>query len=147
MAFGGWDFHFPLLGANSGTGRLYLLLKDLVVFGALLGVAYFFYLRLVVKPDRITRSGEAVFILGMIAGLMITEILFDAAHLYRFEGGATSWYTPAGAVGLAFYKALGVSPESAWTVGRVSWWAHLIQVLAFLNFLPLGKHFHVITGL
>ncbi len=147
MAFGGWDFHFPFLGANTPTGRLYLLAKDLVVFGALLGVAYFLYLRLFVKPERMTRSGEAIFILGMIAGLMITEILFDAAHLYFFEGGASHWYTPAGAVGLAFYEALGVSPETAWTVGRVSWWAHLIQVLVFLNFLPLGKHFHVITGL
>lgn len=147
MAFAGWEFHLPLLGPNTPTGRVYLLLKDVVVFGALLGVAYFFYLRLFVKPDRMTRSGEAVFILGMIAGLMITEILFDAAHLYRFEEGATSWYTPAGALGLALYEGLGISPEAAWTVGRVSWWAHLIQVLAFLNFLPLGKHFHVITGL
>jgi Fe-S oxidoreductase len=147
MAFGGWDFHLPLLGANTPTGRLYLLAKDLVVFGALLGVSYFFYLRLLVKPDRMTQSGEAIFILGMIAGLMVTEILFDAAHIYRFEDGETSWYTPAGAVGLAVYRALGVSPETAWVVGRVAWWAHLLQVLLFLNFLPLGKHFHVITGL
>ena len=147
MAFGGWDFHLPLLGANSATGRVYLLLKDLVVFGALLGVTYFFYLRLFVKPDRMTRSGEAVFILGMIAGLMITEILFDAAHLLRFHEGQTSWYTPAGAVGLAVYRLFDASPETAWTIGRASWWLHLLQVLVFLNFLPLGKHFHVITGL
>ncbi len=26
-------------------------------------------------------------------------------------------------------------------------WTHLTIILAFLNFLPLGKHFHVITGL
>lgn len=147
MAFGGWDFHLPLLGANTITGQGYLFVKDLVVFGALAGVAYFTYLRLFKKPDRMTASFEAVFILGMIAGLMITEILFDAAHLYRFEDGQTHWYTPAGAVGLAFYRALGVSPDTAWTVGQVSWWLHLIQVLTFLNFLPLGKHFHVITGL
>ena len=147
MAFGGWDFHLPLLGANSATGRVYLLLKDLVVFGALIGVGYFLYLRLVVKPERMTYSGEAIFILAMIAGLMITEILFDSAHILIFEEGKTSWYTPAGAVGLAFYRALGISPETAWVVGRVAWWTHLVQVLVFLNFLPLGKHFHVITGL
>jgi len=147
MAFGGWDFHLPFLGADSATGRVYLLFKDLVVFGALIGVGYFLYLRLVVKPERMTYSGEAIFILAMIAGLMITEILFDSAHIYRFEDGQTSWYTPAGAVGLALYRALGVSPETAWVVGRVAWWTHLVQVLVFLNFLPLGKHFHVITGL
>src|SRR5690606_19724885 len=26
-------------------------------------------------------------------------------------------------------------------------WLHIVQILVFLNFLPLGKHFHVITGL
>jgi len=147
MAFGGWDFHFPFLGANTITGRGYLFLKDLVVMLALAGTAYFFYLRLFVKPKRMTRSGEAVFILGMIAGLMITEILFDAGHLLAFEDGQSSWFNPAGKLGLAFFGAVGASPETAWAVGQVSWWAHLAQVLVFLNFLPLGKHFHVITGL
>ncbi len=147
LAFAGWDFHFPFLGANTITGQSYLFLKDVVALLALLGVAYFFYLRLVVKPERMTRSAEAVFILGMIAGLMVTEILFDAGHLLAFEGGVAHWYNPAGFLGLAFYRLIGASPETAWTIGQVSWWAHLTQVLVFLNFLPLGKHFHVITGL
>ncbi|AKU92832.1 (Fe-S)-binding protein [Vulgatibacter incomptus] len=147
MAFAGWDFHLPFLGANTVTGQGYLFVKDLVALLALLGVGYFFYLRLLVKPDRMTRSGEAVFILGMIAGLMITEILFDAGHLLAFEKGESHWYNPAGFLGLALYKAVGASPESAWSVGQVAWWAHITQVLVFLNFLPLGKHFHVITGL
>jgi Fe-S oxidoreductase len=32
-------------------------------------------------------------------------------------------------------------------VGRASYWAHLVLVLAFLCFLPFGKHFHVVTAL
>src|SRR5690606_37536111 len=107
----------------------------------LVGVVYFLYLRFFKKPDRMTQSGEAIFILGMIAGLMITEILFDAGHLLMFEGGQSHWYNPAGKLGLAFYSLIGASPETAWTVGQVSWWAHLAQILVFLNFLPLGKHF------
>src|SRR5262249_34936655 len=43
---------------------LYLLAKDVVAFGALVGVAYFFWLRTVVKPDRMTESWEAFLILG-----------------------------------------------------------------------------------
>ena len=35
---------------------LYLLAKDLVALGAIVGVAYFFWLRSMVKPDRLTRS-------------------------------------------------------------------------------------------
>jgi len=147
MGLAGWDFHLPFLGANSPTGRTYLLLKDLVVAGALLGAGYFLYLRLFVKPDRMTRSGEAIFILGMILGLMVTEIFFDGAHLLFFEGGRSHWYTPLGGVAVSIYQALGASPETAWLVGRIGWWLHIGQILVFLNFLPLGKHFHVITGL
>src|SRR5438093_12289330 len=33
------------------------------------------------------------------------------------------------------------------TVGAVAWWAHNLSVLVMLNFLPLAKHFHVITSL
>jgi Fe-S oxidoreductase len=32
-------------------------------------------------------------------------------------------------------------------VGRASYWLHLVLVLAFLCFLPFGKHFHVVTAL
>jgi Fe-S oxidoreductase len=36
---------------------------------------------------------------------------------------------------------------TASAVGRASYWAHLVLVLAFLCFLPFGKHFHVVTAL
>lgn len=147
MAFGGWDFHLPLLGPEGLIGPFYLFAKDIVVAGALLGALYFVYLRLFVKPDRITKSGEAIFILGMIIGLMVTEILFEGALLYVNHGGVAPWYAPVGGLGLAFYSGLGFSPSAAWALGITCWWLHLIQVLVFLNFLPLGKHFHVITGL
>jgi Fe-S oxidoreductase len=32
-------------------------------------------------------------------------------------------------------------------LGRASYWLHLVLVLAFLCFLPFGKHFHVVTAL
>ncbi|MGB8932349.1 MAG: (Fe-S)-binding protein, partial [Anaeromyxobacteraceae bacterium] len=44
--------------------------------------------------------------------------------------------------------ALGGLPAGvAHGVGIASFWLHLVVVLMFLNFLPLGKHFHVITAL
>ena len=36
---------------------------------------------------------------------------------------------------------------SASAAGRASYWLHLVLVLAFLCFLPFGKHFHVVTAL
>ena len=31
--------------------------------------------------------------------------------------------------------------------GQTMFWVHVVLVLVFLNFLPFGKHFHVLTAL
>lgn len=31
-------------------------------------------------------------------------------------------------------------------VERIAWWAHIVGVLAFLNYLPFSKHFHIILA-
>src|SRR5205823_9446240 len=48
------------------------------------------------------------------------------------------------ALGLGFG---GLSAGSAWIAYRVSWWAHALLVLTFLNYLPYSKHLHVVTSL
>ncbi|RPH72629.1 MAG: (Fe-S)-binding protein [Myxococcaceae bacterium] len=124
--------------------ELYLLAKDLVALGALAGVGYFFWLRLKVKPDRLTRSWEAYLILGFIAGLMVSEYVFGASRLVLQQHGFTPWEPVTSAVAML----LSTLPRSVvWVLGTVGFWTHLTIILTFLNFLPLGKHFHVITAL
>src|SRR5262249_36474535 len=41
----------------------------------------------------------------------------------------------------------GLGPDGATMAGNFAWWAHNMSVLVLLNFLPLAKHFHVITSL
>ncbi|KFA94718.1 (Fe-S)-binding protein [Archangium violaceum] len=148
------DLTDPFWGAYPallGLYRVYLLLKDLVAAGALLGAAYFVYMRASVKPDRMSPSWEAYLILGFISGLMVTEFLFGGSHMVPREQTmplATSnfvWWEPVTSlVGMAM-KPLGWT--AAHVLGVAGFWIHLTIVLAFLNFLPVGKHFHVITGL
>ncbi|MGA9521023.1 MAG: (Fe-S)-binding protein, partial [Myxococcaceae bacterium] len=124
--------------------NVYLLIKDLVALGALVGAGYFVYLRKVVKPDRMTQSSEALLILGFISGLMITEFLFGASHMVLANQGFTAFEPVTSVV------AMILSPLPSglvWALGGLGFWVHLILVLTFLNFLPVGKHFHVITGL
>jgi Fe-S oxidoreductase len=124
--------------------ELYLLLKDLVAAGALLGVSYFGFLRLVVKPDRLTKSNEALLILGFIGALMVTEFIFGASHL-REQGVAFTSFEPVTSL---TGKALGGVPtQTLHTLGVISFWVHVTIIMVFLNFLPHGKHFHVIVGL
>lgn len=122
----------------------YLLLKDIVAAGAVLGVSYFAFLRLVVKPDRLTKSNEALLILGFIGMLMITEFIFGASHLREQGVDFSSWEPVTSAVG----KLLSPVPtEVLHTLGVISFWIHCAIIVTFLNFLPMGKHFHVVVGL
>ena len=137
-------FHLPLLGEDQPLGRAYLFVKDVVVLGALVGVAGFLWRRLVTKPDRVTRSAEGVVILLFIAGLMITEILFDGA-LRATRGDAPALAAPAGSIGAALLA--GAAPGTLRAIAVWNLVLHLALVLVFLNLLPYGKHFHIITSL
>jgi len=132
-------------GAIKLAYQVYLLGKDLVAASAVLGVTYFAYLRLVVKPDRLTKSYEALLILGFIGALMITEFIFGAGH-FRAQGiGGLVWFEPVtSAVGLALSP---VPTEALHVLGAIGFWLHLTIIVAFLNVLPFGKHFHVVVGL
>src|SRR5512138_505678 len=152
MGFAGADFHLPLLAEDGGLGRAYLFVKDLVVLGALVGVAGFLWRRLVSKPDRITLSTEGVVILLFIAGLMVSEILYEGGLVLaraalglegsgplaglglellklglpgRFPAPAFDALAPAGSLGALALHGLGLSPASALTVSTWSFWLHL----------------------
>jgi Fe-S oxidoreductase len=169
MGFAGAEFHFPLLAEDALLGRMYLFLKDLVVLGALVGVAGFLWRRLVTKPDRVTLSTEGVVILLFIAGLMLTDMAFDGARLLSSEGapdvagmlrsGVIVFHpprslppftpgTPAAWLGAAALHGAGISAERTLVeVGLLALLLHLALILVFLNVLPYGKHFHIITAL
>ncbi|MBJ6760500.1 (Fe-S)-binding protein [Myxococcaceae bacterium JPH2] len=150
------DFSHPVwadVPALAAVYRVYLLIKDVVAALALLGVAFFVWTRWKVKPDRMSQSWEAYLILGFIAGLMVTEFVFGGGHLvtaHAAQGAqapapSLAWYEPVtSAVGLAMMP---MGPTAAHALGTAGFWTHLTIILAFLNFLPLGKHFHIITGL
>ncbi|MCB9637284.1 MAG: (Fe-S)-binding protein [Myxococcales bacterium] len=149
MAYGGFSFHFPLLGPNTPTGKIYLFLKDLVVIWAFIGATYFLYLRLFKKPARMSESFEGVLIIMFIQGLMFTEVMFEAGMV--ISGAVTDAHVglghPALSLGVGIFNLLGISGQTAYAAGAAGYWIHCSIILIFLNFLPLGKHFHVITGL
>jgi Fe-S oxidoreductase/nitrate reductase gamma subunit len=127
---------------------LYLLSQELFALLVLGAVSWLIYRRVVIKPKRLqgdkVHSGDALFILSMIAGLMITLFINGALEgIY-----APELASPARVVSNALGAALGfVSPDAAHTAHAVSWWTHALLVLVFLNYLPYSKHLHVIASL
>jgi Fe-S oxidoreductase len=154
-------FHFPFLGEDAPLGRAYLFLKELVVLGALVGAAGFLWRRLVTKPDRVTLSTEGVVILLFIAGLMVTDMAFEGGGIVlRDSLSAQAWtgevrlvqpgfdpWMPAASLGASILYGLGLHPGTSAAVLAVAFFLHLALILVFLNVLPYGKHFHIITAL
>src|SRR5258708_35889427 len=68
---------------------VYLLAKDLLAAGAFIGAAYFWYLRWLVKPDRLPPSCGGYLILHFIMGLMATEFFFGPSHILAQQRGFT----------------------------------------------------------
>ncbi len=103
---------------TSPWGRGYSYLLNIFEALVLVAVVYALYRRLVVRPKRLTLSAEGIGILIAIALLMISDFVMEGA-----DGGANG------------------------PLFTASYFFHITLILAFLNYLPYGKHFHILTFL
>lgn len=74
-----------VLGPTQPIGKVYEFAKDLVALLVLTGVSVFFYFRVLKPQKRLTHSGEAILILGIIGTMMISDITYDGATLVLLE--------------------------------------------------------------
>lgn len=90
---------------------------------------------------------DATYILVIEIVLMTALLLMNAAdQLLQSEGGH---YIDAGAFPVSQYIAPLLSDLNEGTlvfIERSSWWFHIIGILAFMNYLPFSKHFHIILA-
>ncbi len=151
--------HLPLIHHE------YNLLKDITELVVLGMVSWAAYRRVVVKPARLSHSVEALVVLGMIAGLILTDFLLDGfafALAHKAEGYQAAmffdWSTanaatvqaemaaaPVGSVFAGLFS--GLSAETLQAFQEICYWSHIFIVLTFLNMLPGSKHFHVLTAI
>lgn len=146
------DFVFGPAHEMNLLGQLYSFAKDVFALVVLSAAAAALYNRVVNKPERLTQSFEANLILLIIFTMMVGDILYDGSqmalrHAELGEAGtlADNWFEFAGfgASGLLS----GLSPATLRVLAEVGFWTHSALVLAFLNILPYGKHFHVVTSI
>ena len=153
-------FQLPFLGGEHLVGYLYIALKDIVEGVVLLMILWAIFRRAVLKPKRMHNTFEAYLVLGMIGILMVSDLLLDGARynliqLFNNPGsihyfnnpqyGSEFIWTPVSVGAAALISGLGAEANTA--ILAAMFWLHICTQLAFLNILPLGKHFHVITAL
>ncbi len=137
-------FNLWILGDNP-LGHAYHFVKD--VFSGVVLVAALLALinRVVVRPARFTLSFEATLILLIISTMMVADLAYWGWQ--QIETGQTGFVAgePLASVSASLLGQLDRS--TAALVGTVGFWTHSVLVLIFMNLLPYGKHFHVITAI
>ena len=148
-------FVFPGLGG--WLGAVYGFVRGYAATCVLVVAVIAMYRRGVIKPERYAvpekygkdHTGEAVFVLAMIATLMISEALFDASMVAaQIKQGAHAEFLAPLSLAWIFSRILTLAtPTTLQNLHTGSYFLHDILFFSFLCFLPLGKHFHVITSL
>lgn len=127
---------------------------EILAFLVLLGCVVFAIRRNIVKVKRLNQSElnnwpktDANLILTAEILLMAAFLTMNAAdfklQLLNVEG-----YHAVGSFPISSYL-VGILPDSASNliaIERFSWWFHIIGVLAFLNYLPISKHLHILLA-
>jgi Fe-S oxidoreductase len=157
MIFMGIFPDFALPGMAGGVGQAYAVVRTYAATWVLAVALIAMVRRGVVRPARYAvpakygkaHTGEALFVLGLIATLMISESLFEgslaAAEARKgLETGFGGPLTLAWALG---HGLSGAGLKALQAIHSGAYFVHELTFFFFLCFLPLGKHFHVITSL
>jgi len=156
LVFIGFVDGFELPGLGGAFGDFYNVLKDYAATWVLVAVVIAAVRRGILKPARYAvplqygreHTWEALLVLGLIATLVITESLFEASLVAAQiqKGLHTEFTAPLTLVWLFKHLLRSASLSALQGLHSVTYFIHEITFFFFLCFLPMGKHFHVITS-
>ena len=144
-----------VLSFLGGFYDLMIAVFEWLALGVVVACVVFLARRLVLRIPRFKGSEmtswpkrDAVYILLIELVLMGALLKMNAVDQLLQERGAehfvkagsfpvSSWLTP-------FFA--GMDTGTLLVLERVYWWAHILGILAFLNYLPISKHFHIILA-
>jgi Fe-S oxidoreductase len=133
-------------GSHLPLGPLYpyfTFFQEIVVFMILFATAWGFYRRYIEKLVRLKRGFKAGLVYFFLTGLMLCTLLANGMNMI-WRGDEASWVEPIASVVSILFKWLPQSAAGA--LFFVFWWGHLLFLLAFLVYVPQGKHAHLIAG-
>ncbi|MBC6112953.1 4Fe-4S dicluster domain-containing protein [Pedobacter fastidiosus] len=138
-----------------GLGGLYDFLIgsfEILALTVWLSCVIFFIRRNILKLKRFRGTEMTAWPKSDANYILITEVLLMSAFLLMNAADAklqtlgVDHYITAGSFPISQYlQALLPSSENALIMlERGCWWFHILGILAFLNYLPYSKHFHIL---
>lgn len=148
-------FSFP--GMDGVLGAIYGVIRSYAATWVLVVALIAMYRRGITKPARYAvpakygkpHTAEAIFVLGMICTLVIAEGLFEGSLVAaQTQQGLPPHFLAPLTLAWIFKHILAFAGQNTLQfVHSASYFVHDITFFTFLCFLPMGKHFHVITSL
>jgi Fe-S oxidoreductase len=141
------ELTLPFMGGI--LGDFYQLVKDLFEIIVLFACVAAILRRAISRPERYefkhgkAHKFHAYLVLALIGFLMVTDMALDGSGLLL--GEQSRWFLP-GAYGASLLLS-GLDHSALKGIFLWSYWLHILTIMVFLNYLPLGKHFHIITAL
>lgn len=127
---------------------------EVLAFAVLVSCIVFLIRRNVLKLKRLNQPELNNWPKSDANYILITEILLMTAFLcmnaadQKLQFLQVEHYSLAGSFPISQYIAA-LLPDTVSTlvfIERFSWWFHILGVLAFLNYLPISKHLHIILA-
>ncbi|WP_312696933.1 (Fe-S)-binding protein [Sphingobacterium mizutaii] len=127
---------------------------EILAFLVLMGCVVFMIRRNVLKVKRLNQSElnnwpktDANLILTAEILLMAAFLTMNAADL-KLQVLGVEGYHAVGSFPISSYLVgiLPDSPSELIGIERFCWWFHIVGVLAFLNYLPISKHLHILLA-
>jgi Fe-S oxidoreductase len=139
-------FHLPLFVPDDIFGAPYIFIRDVFEILVIVMVLLAAYRRIFIKPERVTLSWDAALILTLIGTLMVTDFISNGA-LLAVEGYTGEAYSFMADFMSGLLTGMGLGAGTLSLLYHASWWVHMVSLLFFLAYLPVSKHFHVVTSL
>ena len=129
--------------------RVYSRYLDILAAVLAVVLIWAFVRRWVLTPRRLsydlTRHSDALIIVLLIMGLMISTILTHAFWVAQGGHGPEADVWIGKALGNMFTD-LGLGVNTANTLQGVFWWSHLSIILIFTVYIPFTKHMHMFAA-
>ncbi len=156
-----------LLDGILGTHRLFSFLGgfydfligafEVLALGVLLACVFFLTRRFIYRIPRFYSremrgwpTSDATIILTAEIFLMLAFLKMNGADLVLQERGVEYYIPAAGWYPVSSWMVVPILSNfsDGWVimVERVAWWSHIVGILAFLNYLVISKHFHIILA-
>ncbi|MCX8147759.1 MAG: 4Fe-4S dicluster domain-containing protein [Thermaurantimonas sp.] len=132
-----------------GVYTLAINFFEVLAVAVIVACIVFLWRRNVMKIDRFQKPELKGWPFKDANNILIIEIVLMVALLMIGAAEANLDNAPAGPFLVSSMLSpifSGWSQESLHIAERVAWWAHILGILAFLNYLPFSKHFHIILS-